>query len=452
MIGAPGRDVRRRSIRVALTATALVAIAYLVVSVAVVAIVTNNLTAQIDAHLIDALAHVPQGQQPGGGREPPPGDRPGVLPTLVWTVRSDGTVIKNESDNPDLPADLQAVSGPRTATIDGVDVRIAGAPFGDDYVVVAQTLDTVAQAQSTLVVAVLLIAPLLLLVVFLGAVAIGRRVATPIELARRRQLDFTADASHELRTPLSVIEAQTSLALAQERPAAWYRSAFERVDHEAGRMRRLVDDLLWLARFDATEAQPESEPVDLGVLAAQTADRFAVVAEARRLHLEVRAAQDSMIVAAPPEWLDRLLGVLLDNACKYAPDGTAVTVDVAAAGNRIVLIVDDAGPGIPDEERERVFDRFHRATDAKGGAGLGLAIADAIVRATGGRWQISTSPLGGARMSVSWPRALAAPREAVGARGTSAGRPAPAAGQAAPAAGIASGAAGPGEPDEPARP
>ena len=80
----------------------------------------------------------------------------------------------------------------------------------------AQSLDSVDQAQTTLIVAELLIGPLLLIAVFIGAVAIGRRVATPIELARQRQLEFTADASHELRTPLSVIEAQTSLALSAD--------------------------------------------------------------------------------------------------------------------------------------------------------------------------------------------------------------------------------------------
>jgi signal transduction histidine kinase len=72
------------------------------------------------------------------------------------------------------------------------------------------------------------------------------------------------------------------------------------------------------------------------------------------------------------------------------------------------LTVDDSGPGIPDAERERIFDRFHRATDGEqGGAGLGLAIGDAIVRATGGKWSVGSSPAGGARMSVSWPRAAA---------------------------------------------
>ena len=113
------------------------------------------------------------------------------------------------------------------------------------------------------------------------------------------------------------------------------------------------------------------------------------------------------MIAAPPEWLDRLLGVLLDNACKYAPDGGRVDVTVAVEGSRVALTVDDSGPGIPETERTRIFDRFHRATDRQGGAGLGLAIADAIVRATGGRWKVGSAPSGGARMGISWSRALA---------------------------------------------
>src|SRR4029077_10582993 len=102
----------------------------------------------------------------------------------------------------------------------------------------------------------------------------------------------------------------------------------------------------------------------------------------------------------------RLLGVLLDNACKYSPEGGSVTVSVAGDGGRIPVTVDYWGRGIPEEERSRVFDRFHRATSQAGGAGLGLAIADSIVRATGGRWRVGTSPLGGASMSVTRPRVL----------------------------------------------
>ena len=150
----------------------------------------------------------------------------------------------------------------------------------------------VSQTESTLIVAEIGIGCALLIVVFLGAVAIGRRVALPIERARQRQLEFTADASHELRTPLSVIEAQATLALARGRDAAWDDAAFGRIDAELKRTRHLVDDMLWLARFDSTGGPAEAEPVDVMVLAAQTADRFGAVAEARKQTLTVDARLD----------------------------------------------------------------------------------------------------------------------------------------------------------------
>jgi signal transduction histidine kinase len=204
------------------------------------------------------------------------------------------------------------------------------------------------------------------------------------------------------------MEAHTSLALARGREEAWDRAAFERIDGELKRSRRLVDDMLWLARFDSTDTQPQAEPVDLNVLVVQTADRFEAVAEARGQVLTVHAGagHSDAIVTAPPEWLDRLVGVLLDNACKYSPDGGAIAISVAADGKRVRLTVDDSGPGIPVDQRTRVFDRFHRATDTAGGAGLGLAIADAIARATGGRWHIGSSAAGGASIAVSWVRSI----------------------------------------------
>lgn len=401
-------DVRRASIRVALGTTAAVAAAYLAVAVAVLAIVTSNLTRQVDDRLTGALAVMdnprPDGDgAPGGGSEPPEGPRdPAVrAPVLIWLVRPDGSVVTNLSAT--LPADARDVTSPETVSINDTPVRLAGANRSDGHLVVGQDMTDVNRTQSTLVLAELIIGPVLLVLVFLGAVFIGRRVATPVEIARRRQLDFSADASHELRTPLSVIEAQTSLALAQERSADWYREAFGRVSGESRRMRSLLDDLLWLSRFDASHAAPASEPVDLGILAAQTVDRFRPIAEARRQAIEL-AADDDQLVNAPPDWLDRLLGVLLDNACKYSPEGGTIRIAVAGDQRTVHLTVDDSGPGIPEEERARIFDRFHRATETGGGAGLGLAIADEIVRATAGRWRIEAAPTGGARMSVSWPR------------------------------------------------
>ena len=324
-----------------------------------------------------------------------------------WVIGSTGSVT---TDRPDLvlPAEFRNASTPVTASIGGEDIRVAGMPVNSGYLVVGESLAPVNAARTTVILGEILIAPVLLLSVFVGSVLVGRRVAMPIERARQRQLDFTADASHELRTPLSVIEANASLALASDadqRDIEWYRRGFGRVDAEARRMRRMLEDLLWLARFDASAPPPACEPVDLATLARQTADRFAAVAETRAIALKVDAGPELAQVAVPADWLDRLLGVLLDNACKYSPAGGSVSVSVIDSGGRISLIVDDLGPGIPEAERERIFDRFHRATDGEQGAGLGLAIGDAIVRATGGRWNVGTSPQGGARMSVSWPRA-----------------------------------------------
>ena len=404
--------VRRRSIRVALAATTIVAAAYFVVAVAVVAFTTRSLTDQVDQRLAQSFQRLPpDGRPPDTGYDPgrDPG-RPFGAPFLVWTIQPDGTVLADPT-TPELPADLHDVVGPVTATIDGSTMRVAGRSVGGDQVVVAQSLDVVSDAQRTIVIGEAIIAPFLLAIVFLGAVAIGRRVAAPIETARQRQLDFTADASHELRTPLSVIEANTSLALAQERDGAWYRSAFHRVDRESKRMRRLLDDMLWLARFDAGSTPRSHETVDLATLAAQAADRFRPIAETRGLEIVVAvppAGPSDARIDASPDLVDRLIGVLLDNACKYSPDGGRIDVTVSTDGTRVGLTVDDQGPGIPPDERERIFDRFHRAAVTAGeasGSGLGLAIGDAIVRATDGRWTIGAAPGRGARFSVSWGRA-----------------------------------------------
>ena len=409
--GVQGPSVRTLSIRVAMAAAGIVGVAYLVIAGVVAVVATNNMTADLDHRLTDALHAVSgQGGQPVGhspGFDPTRLDPRGA-PVLAWRVEPAGTTAPMGPVGLALPAEDRNVTAPVTVTIDGGSYRIAGISFGDGRLVVGQSTDSITQTQSTLVVAEFGIGCALLIFVFLGSVAVGRRVALPVERARQRQLEFTADASHELRTPLSVIEAHTSLALARGRDEAWDRTAFERIDAELKRTRRLVDDMLWLARFDSTDTKPQAEPVDVNVLAAQTADRFAAVAEARGQMLTVHAGSGhaDAIVTAPPEWLDRLVGVLLDNACKYSPDGGAITISVAGDGKRVRLTVDDSGSGIPIDQRARVFDRFHRATDVPGGAGLGLAIADAIAHATGGRWHIGTSAGGGASISVSWARSI----------------------------------------------
>jgi two-component system sensor histidine kinase CiaH len=404
------------SLRVALISTGVVAAVYTLVAVMVVVFVTSNLTAQVDSRLETQLSHYQVQPQfrlpPASVNDSGYGDF--GSPLLAWAVDPAGVQPPQTTIDPpvDLPAQDASVTAPITVSLHGVDLRIAGGPWGSYHLIVGYNVDSVTQARSSLIAIETVAGFAILLLVFFGTLLVGRRVGAPIELARQRQLEFTADASHELRTPLAVIEAQTSLALNQERDAAWYRNAFQRVGSESGRIRRLVDDLLWLARVDTPQGRPAAEPVEVGVIVGQAAERFGGIAEDRGISLRVSVGAGPLVVQGSSEWLDRLLGVLLDNAFKYAPPEGAVAVSVGVEGNRVRLDVEDSGPGIPDEERSKIFDRFHRATGQGGyGSGLGLAIADAVVRHSHGRWEVDTSSLGGARMAVSWPRVLSGARD-----------------------------------------
>ena len=405
------------SLRVALISTALVAAVYTILAVVLVVVVTNNLTSDVDSRLATSLAHyevfLPRTATTDGVGDTGQGGL--NSPALVWLLYSQDHQVTSIADGTTLPETAAGVTGPTTIQVKGVDVRVVGTQLqtnlGPARLVVGFNVDSVSQARSSLIVTEAAAAIVLFILVFLGTLFVGRRVGAPIELARQRQLEFTADASHELRTPLAVIEAQTSLALNQDRDPLWYRHAFQRVGSESARIRRLVDDLLWLARLDTPQGRPPAEPVEVGVLAQAAAERFAAVAENRAITLQVSVGLGPLAVMGSSTWLDRLLGVLLDNAFKYAPTGGMVGLSVAAENNRIRLAVEDSGPGIPVEERPKIFDRFHRAMDEGYGSGLGLAIADAVVRHTHGRWEVSTSTLGGARMAVSWPRVLAGSRD-----------------------------------------
>ena len=400
------------SLRIALISTGLVAVVYAIFSAAVVMLVTNNLTSQVDARLAAALSRYENSPSPPRPASVTDTGQGGLsAPVLAWLVVPSGPQATNIQPLIPIPDAYLGVTAPTTIRLHGVDLRITGATVGQARLIVGYNLDSVTQTKSSLIFTEVVAGLVLLVLVFLGTLLVGRRVGAPIELARQRQLEFTADASHELRTPLAVIEAQTSLALAQDRDPTWYRNAFQRVGSESGRIRRLVDDLLWLARVDTPEGRPGAEPVEVGILVQQAAERFAAIAESRDITLQVSVGPGPLAIMGSSTWLDRLLGVLLDNAFKYAPTGGTVGLSVGIEGNRVRLVVEDSGPGIPDDERPKIFDRFHRAVDEGYGSGLGLAIADAVVRHTHGRWEVSTSDLGGARMVVSWPRVLGGSRD-----------------------------------------
>jgi signal transduction histidine kinase len=328
-------------------------------------------------------------------------------PVFAWQVGRAGLVLAATAGAPPLaPGSYRRVTETTTVTMGGQSFRVEVDPDTWGWLVAGASSAELGHVKGVLIGSEALALPALVLVVFLGALAVAARAVAPVEEARRRQLEFTADASHELRTPLSVLEAEVTLARSAPRDAAHYEETLGRVARESARLTRIVEDLLWLARFDAEPPPPLDEPIDLGTIADGCADRFSAVAGAHSIELAVaRDTGEPVWIDAPPEWIDRLAGVLVDNACRYAGANGGVKILVGVAGNRAFLAIEDSGPGIAERERARLFDRFHRATEQPGGHGLGLAIADSIVRSTGGKWRITTAELGGARMEVSWSRA-----------------------------------------------
>ena len=374
-------------------------------------VVSARLAQQNDNRLADRLAAA--SHDPDVVSQPAPRTFHGAgdgdadsAPVFFWLLDPRQAVTAQSPGAPVLPARPLGGQQPRDGLAVTVNAGRVG-PFrlkmtrdGTSWLVAGQSLAGVAHTKRLLLYAEVLAGPFVLLAMFFGCLVVGQRALTPVEQSRRRQIEFTADASHELRTPLSVIRAETDVALSTPRDAAGYRDALVRIQGESVRLRHLVDDMLWLARFDSRPPPPRDEPVDLAILAQACADRFRAVGPA----ITAEIVAGSALISAPPEWIDRLAGVLMDNACRYAgPDGV-VRISVRALGSRISLTVEDSGPGIVEAEWPTLCDRFHRATEQGSGAGLGLAIGDSIVRSTGGRWHIGDSPLGGALMMVTWKR------------------------------------------------
>jgi len=401
------------AIRVAAAATVVIAAMYLCVVAGFDFVERHHLVGQIDTRLQQRLAQAARDPAAAGsvGNYDNAHDVDDA-PVFFWRVTEAGNSSALTSGAPDLPATAWSPSKPSVeAQLGTGGFRLQAERVGDDWVVAAQSLASTDRIESDLLLLEAIAGPVLLVAVFFGTLLIGVKAASPVESARRRQLEFTADASHELRTPLSVIEAEVTLSLTSPRSDEEYRATLGRVNQESLRLREIVEDLLWLARFDSEPLPPAEEPVDVAVIAAACGDRFLAVAQRNEIALLVRHERKTRPwINAPPEWIDRLTAVMVDNACRYAGPGGTVRIGVTVSGNRVSLMVDDSGPGIAPEDRSELFHRFHRATDQGNGAGLGLAIADSVVRATGGEWSVGQADLGGAHMEVSW-------RRSPGARG-----------------------------------
>jgi heavy metal sensor kinase len=232
-----------------------------------------------------------------------------------------------------------------------------------------------------------------------------------LEESFERLKRFSADVSHELRTPLTAIRSVGEVGLRERRDADGYREVIGSMLEEVDRLAHLIDELLMLSRWESGRIKPVSERFDLAHLTSQVAEQLQVLAEERGVLLAVSLAQP-LDVEADRTMIRQALMNVLDNAIKYTAEHSRVRVWALSDATHHRLAVDDEGPGIPVEHRDRVAQRFYRIDDGRsrdaGGTGLGLSIADWALRAQHGRLDIDENDKGGARIWLVLPRAGAA--------------------------------------------
>jgi heavy metal sensor kinase len=231
------------------------------------------------------------------------------------------------------------------------------------------------------------------------------RLRDAIEDTRR----FTADAAHELRTPLAVIQTEAEVALRGAHTPEEFRKAIQVTLNESRRLGRLADQLLILCRQDAGLLAPSWEEVQLDALVADVVEQLRSLAQDRGIRLVQPTMSEPCMVRGDDIQLSRVFYNVLENAIKYAPANSEVSVSVTHAGDQVTVTVKDLGPGIPEANIPRVFDRFYRADASRsrnglpGGAGLGLAISKAIVDAHHGSITLENLTDGGTKVVIVLP-------------------------------------------------
>jgi two-component system OmpR family sensor kinase len=218
---------------------------------------------------------------------------------------------------------------------------------------------------------------------------------------------FIADASHELRTPLTSIRGFAELT--RQRGSTIDPTTMKRIEDEAKRMGLLVDDLLLLARLD--QQRPlQHQPVDLLTLASDSVHDVEALQPDRSVKFQILPGSDAPVVEGDEARLRQVLGNLVSNALHHTPVEAPITVSVGTNDGEAILAVADTGPGLDQEQKAKVFERFYRADSARtrvtGGSGLGLSIVAALVAAHNGRVTVTDTPGGGATFTVHLPLSL----------------------------------------------
>jgi len=455
-------------VRLTVLATAVLALGLTVGTVGLAVLFARGRTADLDdqitaeAATVTLLVSTDQLTQP---LPVPPGS-----PVLAQVVDSAGTVLASTASAGKVlplvpPASLDALAaqgattvqetgygaGPLRVVVDAT--RLRGTPV---HVVAASSMRDVTNTVDSLHRVLVLVVPLTVLAAGLSAwLAIGSALApvddlraaamrigtasagslpvppTRDEIARLattlnqmlaridasvvQQRNFAADAAHELRSPLAALITELEVAGVESHPDSdhWPQAA-EAALADARRLARIVDDLLLLSRTEA--GQPlRLETVDLAAVVTAFADPGDEPPADRRpaaagVRLDVEGGQEAVLVRGDQAAIERAVTNLVDNARQHAASTVRLRLEPGSAGAPHTVVVSDDGPGIPDAELERVFDRFHRVDPSRsrpGGTGLGLAIVRGIARAHGGDVVAESPPSGGALVRLTLPPAPA---------------------------------------------
>jgi signal transduction histidine kinase len=426
------RNVRWRLVAWSGGSTLLVLV---LLGVALYAAVANTLASASVTQLsgrVDPWTDVLQGQDHGPDQPPGFGFQPGRGNTFLFAFDDQGHAVQLGREPVVVLTGLpqaDSIQAARKAS-NGADVWTGDLDLGSTQVpvrILTQRVTYQADGQTYFLQAlqdrstevetlrallvVLVIGGLVVVLVAVGFGAVyARRALVPIReslgaqrAALRRQREFAADASHELRTPLTVIRSSVELLRRNaQRPVSEVGDTLTDIDAEVVHLTSLVDDLLLLARSDSGAVSLERVPIHLDDVAADAAAALAQPAAAAGVRVEMDPQPTAAI--GDPARLRQLVMILVDNAIRHSPRGGAVRVVVRPAGDAASVAVEDAGPGVPPEDRPRVFDRFWRAPGAPaGGTGLGLAIAKWIAEHHDGTISVDQSAAGGARFEVRIP-------------------------------------------------
>ena len=233
-----------------------------------------------------------------------------------------------------------------------------------------------------------------------------RAASEQLAEASRTKTAFLADVSHELRTPLTVLQGNAEVGRALD-PDWTHKEILDEIVRESGKMTHMVEDLLFLARSDSAALPLEIEMVPVESFLAEIAGRAEALTRERGAALETTLLSGEGEVRIDQRRMEQVVLILVDNAAKYGPQGSRVRLTSTTKAAELRLTVADEGPGIPEEELPRIFERFYRVDKARsrklGGAGLGLPIAKAIVEMHGGRIEAESRVGEGTRMSIYLP-------------------------------------------------